>query len=142
MIGLRQFREYLESVVARVDALHAAEPLAVEANMADRVAKFKEEETPVLFFLPPSADGEGDADSFRETSLCVVFVMAKYLPRVKTSFEVLEETQPVAEEVKKLLVRDSAAPCHFLKLEHNTVSTLPETEFFGNWAGWSIAFKA
>ena len=37
-------------------------------------------------------------------------------------------------------VVDSRRPCHFLKVDNTTISTLPETEFFGNWAGWSIGF--
>lgn len=140
MILLKQFREYWEAIVTRVDGLKSAAPLTIEANMADKVGKIPESESPVLFYLPPTAEGRGGADSYGEENMCVVFVMAKYNPRTATSTDVLEEVQPVVEALKKKIIEDSRLPCHFLKVENNTVSTMPETEFFGNWAGWSVGF--
>lgn len=140
MIALAQYRKYWESMVERVDGLREAVPLTVEANMADKVGRIRLEDTPVLFYMPPSAEGKGNVDSFAEDNLCVVFVMQKYNPRITTGDRVLEETQPVAETVKRLLLADSSTGCHFLNAAPGSMSTLPETEFFGDWAGWSIAF--
>lgn len=140
MIALRQYREYWEAMVARVEGLNSALPLTVEASMADKVARMKEEQSPALFYMPPSAEGKGRPDAFAEENMCVVFVMKKYNPKSSTSAEALEDVQPVAEKVKELLLLDGLSPCHFLKAEGDTFSTVPETEFFGNWAGWSVAF--
>lgn len=140
MITLKKLREYWESMIGRVDGLKSVVPLTVEANMADKVGKIKEEQTPTLFYLPPTAEGKGNADAFGEENMCVIFVMQKYDPRKITSADVLEAVQPVVEELKAKMVEDSRRPCHFLKVDNTTISTLPETEFFGNWAGWSIGF--
>ena len=140
MISLKQLREYFEGLVERVDGLKQAVPLTIEANMADKVNSIGEEESPVLFYLPPSSEGAGSIDAFNDRSACVIFIMKKYTPRRSTSAAVLEDTQPVAEEVKAALLEDSRRPCHFLKADIATLSTMPETEFFGNWAGWSVAF--
>lgn len=140
MILLKQLREYFEGMVARVDGLKKSVALTVEANMADKINNIGEDESPTLFYLPPSADGSGGPDSFNDRSMCVIFVMQKYNPRKSTSADALESSQPVAEAVKAAILEDSRLPCHFLKADISTLSTLPETEFFGNWAGWSIGF--
>lgn len=141
MIALKSLREYWEGMIGRVDGLKSVVPLTVEANMADKVGKVKEEQAPTLFYLPPTASGKGNnPDAFGEDNMCVIFVMQKYNPRTSTSAEVLEDVQPVVEALKAKIIEDSSRPCHFLKADISTISTLPETEFFGNWAGWSIGF--
>ena len=140
MITLKSYREYWEAMADRVEGLGSVEPLAVEAGMADKVNAVRDAEAPVLFYLPPSGQGSGSIDSFADDNLCVIFVMARYTPRVQTSFEVLEQVQPVVEAVKARLLADSALPCHFLQVDPTKISTIPEAELFGNWAGWSIAF--
>lgn len=140
MIALKSLREYWESMIGRVDGLKSVVPLTVEANMADKVGNVKEEQTPTLFYLPPTASGKGNPDAFGEDNMCVIFVMQKYNPRTSTSAEVLEDVQPIVEALKAKIIEDARRPCHFLKADISTISTLPETEFFGNWAGWSIGF--
>lgn len=140
MILLKQLREYFEGLADCIPGLKGATLLTVEQNMADKVNDIPEDDTPTLFYLPPSANGAGDPDSFNDKSLCVVFIMQKYNPRKSTSAEALEASQPIAEAVKAAILADSSRPCHFLTADISTISTLPETEFFGNWAGWSIGF--
>lgn len=140
MIALKSLREYWESMIGRVDGLKSVVPLTIEANMADKVGKTPENSTPTLFYLPPTAEGKGNADAYGEENMCVIFVMQKYNPRATTSADVLEDVQPVVEALKAKMIEDSRRPCHFLKVDNSTISTLPETEFFGNWAGWSIGF--
>lgn len=142
MIALKSLREYWESMVDRVDGLKKAVMLTVESNMADKVTSIKEADSPTLFYLAPSAEGSGGPDSYSEETMCVIFVMAKYNPRSSTSADTLEQVQPIAEAVKALLLQDRRRPCHFLHSLDHSISTIPETEFFANWAGWSIAFKA
>lgn len=142
MISLREFRAYCEGLVARLPEVKTAVPLTLEANMADRLPGLKEEDCPVLFFLPPSAQGGGYIDAYTEESQCVIFVMAKFTARTQTSVETLERVQPAVEAVKRCLLEDSLMPCHFLKVLPSSLNILPETEFFRDWAGWSIAFKS
>ena len=140
MIALKLLREYWEGMIGRVDGLKSVVPLTIEANMADKVGKTPESSTPALLYLPPTAEGKGDVDAFGEENMCVIFVMQKYNPRTSTSTDVLEAVQPVVEALKAKIIEDSRRPCHFLKVDNSTISTMPETEFFGNWAGWSLAF--
>lgn len=140
MIPLKSLREYWESMIGRVDGLKSVVPLTIEANMADKVGKVPESSSPTLFYLPPTAEGKGNSDAFGEENMCVIFIMQKYNPRTATSAEVLEAVQPIVEALKAKLIEDGRRPCHFLKADVTTLSTLPETEFFGNWAGWSVGF--
>lgn len=140
MILLKDLRVYFENVTTRVDGLKKVVGISIEANMADRVNTVNEDDTPALFYLPPSGDGSGCVDRFCDKSMIVLFVMKKYNPRKTTSIEVLEDVQPVVEALKDLLVADSGTACCPLEIDLSTISTLPETEFFGNWAGWSVGF--
>ena len=140
MILYSELSAFMDELVERIPALKMSVPITIESNMADKIGKIGEGETPVLFFLPPSGTGSGSVDAYCEDSACVVFVMQKYNPRTATSAQVLADTHPLVETVKAELLRKSRCPCCFTKLDYSSISTLPETEFFGCWAGWSIAF--
>lgn len=138
MISLRKLREYWQSLPARVNGLKSAEPLSVESNMADKVGKVSEEATPVLFHLAPSIEITDHCDARTEQQAVVLFVMQKYNPRTTTSEDVLAEVQPVAAAIVDTILDDARQPCFPLRFDRK-ISIMPETEFFGNWAGWSIA---
>ena len=140
MILLKDLRLYAESLAVAVPELVKAMPITIEANMADRIGSISEDESPVLFFLPPSGQSIGRTDAFREDSLFVLFVMKKYNPRKCTAYQALEDVHPVAEKVKAVMLKDAGCPCHFMRIDVGSITTMPETEFFGNWAGWSIGF--
>ena len=140
MILFSELRSYMESLVDSIPGLKSCVPITVETNMADKVSSIPTDETPVLFYLPPSGSGDGSPDAFTEETACVLFVMEKYNPRTTTSAEVLELTHPLVETLKGKLLEAARCPCHFMHIVVPSISTLPETEFFGNWAGWSIAF--
>lgn len=142
MINLKDFRLYWEQMLERVPQLHSVEMISVEANMANKVGKIDAEQTPTLFYMPPTATAMGGPDSWREENKCVIFIMQKYTPSRQTSAEVLEQVQPVVEAVKRLLVEDAGVPCLIPHINAASIDTLPETEFFANWAGWSVAFDA
>ena len=140
MISIAKLKQLCESMVGSATGLVAAVPVSVEANMADKVNAVSEDETPVLFYLPPSAQGRGHVDRFEEENMVVLFVMVRYRPRTSTSFDALAASQPAAEAVKNRLVELAASPCAEIRPDLSSINILPETEFFGNWAGWSIGF--
>ncbi|MDE5750106.1 MAG: hypothetical protein K2H87_04985 [Duncaniella sp.] len=142
MINLADYRRYIESVARTVPGIKSVVPLSVDASMADRVGSVSEDDSPTLFFLVPSAEGKGSTDAWKEENLCVIFVMKRFNPRVSTSFDALVETQPLVEAVKSALFDGDYDGCRPLGVDAGTLSTIPETEFFGDWAGWSVAFTA
>ena len=96
MISIAKLKQLCESMVGSATGLVAAVPVSVEANMADKVNAVSEDETPVLFYLPPSAQGRGHVDRFEEENMVVLFVMVRYRPRTSTSFDALAASQPAA----------------------------------------------
>lgn len=141
MINLLQYREYWERVAARLDSLTGVMPVAVDKDMGKKIQALPTGSV-TLFILPPGGESESkNLDAFREANQCVVFVMEKYDPQRKTSFAALESSQKAIEEVKALMLDDLAAGCPVMRFDVSTLNTLPETEFFAGFAGWSIGFK-
>lgn len=142
MINLLQYREYWERVAARLESVTGVLPVTIDKDMSRRIQSLASGSV-TLFVFPPIADSTAkNADSFKEDNRCVIFVMKKYDPQRKTSFDILEETQPVTENVKSMLLDDLSAPCAPFKIEVDSIETAPETELYGVFAGWSIAFNA
>jgi len=140
MISLTQYREYWEGVAARVAGISGVLAVAIDKTMGDKIKSIPKGST-TLFILPPGAEGSGGVDSFTEKNMCVVFLMAKYDPQRKTSFELLEETQPLIEKVKGVMLSDQAAGCPVMRIDVPSIETMPETELYGTFAGWSISFN-
>lgn len=142
MINLLHYREYWERVADRLDSVTGVLPVTIDKNMSRRIQSLTSGSVS-LFVFPPLADSATkNPDSFRENNRCVVFVMEKYDPQRKKSFDILEETQPIAELVKSMLLDDLSAPCAPFRIEVDSIETAPETELYGMFAGWSIAFNA
>lgn len=142
MINLARYRQYWQNVADRLDSVTGVLPVTIDKEMSRRIQSLRSGSV-TLFVFPPMAEGSGkNVDSFSEGNNCVLFVMKKYDPQRQTSFDVLEETQPVAEAVKSLLLDDQRAPCFGFKVELQSIETAPETELFGMFAGWSVAFNA
>lgn len=141
MINLLQYREYWERVVARLDSVTGVLPVAVDKDMGKKIQALPTGSV-TLFILPPGGESESrNQDAFREANQCVVFVMEKYDPQRKTAFAALESSQKAIEEVKAMMLDDLAAGCPVMRFDVSTLNTLPETEFFAGFAGWSIGFK-
>lgn len=141
MINLREYREYWEKMAARIDELTAALPATADEEIGKKLQKMKSGET-ILFYMPPTGEGKGpDIDSYRDDSLCVIFIMRKYDAQKEDAYETLEKSQPVIEEIKALMLSDMAAGCPVMKIDHRSLSTLPETGFYRSMAGWSLGFK-
>lgn len=141
MINLLQYREYWERVAARLESVTGVLPVAVDKDMGKKIQALPTGSV-TLFILPPGGESDSkDPDAFREANQCVVFVMEKYDPQRKTSFSALESSQKAIEKVKALMLDDLAAGCPVMRFDVSTLNTLPETEFFAGFAGWSIGFK-
>ena len=141
MINLLQYREYWERVADRLESVTGVLPVAVDKDMGKKIQALPTGSV-TLFILPPGGESDSkNPDAFREANQCVVFVMEKYDPQRKTSFAVLESSQKAIEEVKTLMLDDLAAGCPVMRFDVSTLNTLPETEFFAGFAGWSIGFK-
>jgi hypothetical protein len=141
MINLLQYREYWERVADRLDSVSGVLPVAVDKDMGKKIQALPTGSV-TLFILPPGGESDSkNPDAFREANQCVVFVMEKYDPQRKTSFAALESSQKAIEEVKTLMLDDLAAGCPVMRFDVSTLNTLPETEFFAGFAGWSIGFK-
>lgn len=141
MINLTAYKEYWERLAKRVPLITGVLPVTVDEAMAKRITSLQKGSV-TLFVLPPAAESEAkNIDSFKEENECVVFVMEKYDPQRKISFAALESSQKAIEEVKALMLDDLAAGCPVMRFDVSTLNTLPETEFFAGFAGWSIGFK-
>lgn len=141
MINLVKYREYWERVAARLESVTGVLPVAVDKDMGKKLQALPTGSV-TLFILPPGGESDSkNSDAFREANQCVVFVMEKYDPQRKTSFAALESSQKAIEEVKTLMLDDLAAGCPVMRFDLSTLNTLPETEFFAGFAGWSIGFK-
>lgn len=141
MINLLQYREYWERVADRLESVTGVLPVAVDKDMGKKIQALPTGSV-TLFILPPGGESDSkNPDAFREANQCVVFVMEKYDPQRKTSFAALESSQKAIEEVKTLMLDDLAAGCPVMRFDVSTLNTLPETEFFAGFAGWSIGFK-
>lgn len=141
MINLLQYREYWERVADRLESVTGVLPVAVDKDMGKKIQALPTGSV-TLFILPPGGESDSkNPDAFREANQCVVFVMEKYAPQRKTSFAALESSQKAIEEVKALMLDDLAAGCPVMRFDVSTLNTLPETEFFAGFAGWSIGFK-
>lgn len=141
MTGLKEYRLYWDGLAARAGDISETLPLTVDDDMARRIMRL-ERDSVSLFFLPPSSRSEArDADSWSESDDCVVFVMGRFDPQRRTSWDVLEQTQPVMERLKELMLADVAAGCCVMRLDVRSLSTMPETKFYAGFAGWSLGFR-
>ena len=141
MINLLQSRESWERVAGRLESVTGVLPVAEDKDMGKKIQALPTGSV-TLFILPPGGESDSkNPDAFCEANQCVVFVMEKYDPQRKTSFSALESSQKAIEEVKALMLDDLAAGCPVMRFDVSTLNTLPETEFFAGFAGWSIGFK-
>lgn len=142
MINLTQFREYWQSVADRLDSITGVLPVTIDNEMGKKIQRLPTDSL-TLFVFPPLADSNArNLDAFRESNRCVVFVMKKFNPARESAFDLLEETQPIVETIKSYLLDDQRTPCRAFNVDVATIETAPETELYGTFAGWSIAFNA
>lgn len=141
MINLIQYRQYWERMADRIGSITGVLPITLDEQMGKKIQSLPAESV-TLFVLPPLAESEAkNPDSFKEVNKCVVFLMAKYDPQRRSSFDVLEQTQPVIDLVKGCMMADQSAGCPVMRIDVGSIDTAPETELYGRFAGWSIGFN-
>lgn len=140
MIALDAYRRYWEAFARHVPGISEVMPVTIDKQMGRKIQALPRGSV-TLFVLPPVAESTGGADAFGEKNLCVLFLMAKYDPQRSSAFEVLERTQPLVEELKRRLLTDLSAGCSPLRINGNGITTAPETELYGDFAGWSVEFS-
>lgn len=143
MIDIKIYREYWEGVQKRIPGIKKILPVTIDEEMSKTIQGISKDDCPVLFILIPSATGNStSADNIQENNLCVVFLMDKYDPQRKGAYQTIEEVQPVMEQIKRILINDSATDCPVIsKIDLTSLSTLPESGFYRTFAGWSLAFS-
>lgn len=140
MIDLILYRKYWESVAERVNEVNSSLPVTVDEGMAKKILNLAKGTT-TLFIFPPTASSKATFDVWRESNDCVLMVMEKYDPQLRTAFDVLETSQKAIESIKYMMFDDLSSSCSVMKILPETINTMPETEFFAGMAGWSIGFK-
>lgn len=142
MISLAKYRKYWEEMAAGIEGISDVLPVTVDDQMGRKIQSLLLNSC-TLFVMPPLAESKArTADDYREKCNCVVFVMAKYDPQRIDSFSLLEQTQPIIEEIKRRLLNDLTSGCSPMRLDVSSIETAPETELYGRFAGWSIMFVA
>jgi hypothetical protein len=129
-------------VAQRIEAITATMGVTVDEDMGPRLQNIPAG-TATLFWIVPSAQPHkgSDADNFSEDNICVIFVMKKYDRQRTRATECLEAVQPIIEAIKQTIIDDMATGCQVLAgLDVSTLSTIPETGFYGDFAGWSLGF--
>lgn len=142
MIDLKDYRAYWEGVAERIESLSSCLGVTVDDDMGG-VLQDIAMEAMTLFWIVPNAQTRKGAgvDAYQEDNTCVVFVMMKYDRQRRTAVETLEVVQPVIEAIKGLLLEDMSGGCPTLAgLDVGTLSTIPETGFYNDFAGWSLGF--
>lgn len=142
MIDLKEYREYWESVANRIPVITSCMGVTVDDEMGHRLQEIAMD-TATLFWIVPNAQARKGAgvDAYQEDNTCVIFVMTKYDRQRRSAVEALERVQPVMEAIKGLLMDDMAGGCPALAgLDVGTLSTIPETGFYNDFAGWSLGF--
>lgn len=134
MINLLHYREYWEGVGRRVNSITEVLPVTIDEQMGKKIQSLPANSVNLFVFPPLAESGAKNVDNFKEVNKCVVFVMAKYDPQRRNSFDVLEQTQPIIDEVKSILLKDQRAGCPVMRVEVDSIDTAPETELYGRFA--------
>lgn len=140
MINLKEYREYWERVAQRIDGISSVLPVTLDKDMGAKIQRLSRDSV-TLFILPPMAEASGSWDNFKEKNVCVIFLMKKFDPQKESAFSVLEGTQRLTELVKEVMMVDQTSGCPLMRIDISSIDTAPETELYGNFAGWSIGFN-
>lgn len=141
MVNLKEYREFWEDVANVVDEITSLLPVTIDDQMGKKIQGLPKNSVTLFMFPPVSESTARTADNYGEKNNCVIFLLEKFDPLRSTSFEILEKTQPALDRVKALLVKKLGAPCSPMKLDVSSIEIAPETELYGTFAGWSIAFN-
>ena len=143
MIPLRDYNRYWQGVCKRIKQLRTMVPITVDEELGQHLGDLSQDELPVLFVMVPDSEGEGDnADNYTDICEAVVLMGDKYDSQCGGAIECLEEIQPIAEELKEILLTDSTQGCPVIKdIRPRSLRTVAVTNLYNNFAGWMISFK-
>lgn len=142
MIDLKEYKEFWEELAVRLEGVKSVVPVVIDEEMGKKIQSLKDSDLPALFWAPPMAESNRDSnpDALAESNTCVVYIMTRYDPLKSSSLDALVETQPAIEELKRLVMGEYSGRCGIINLDPTTFSTMPETRFYRNFAGWSLGF--
>lgn len=142
MIALSNYRSYWEGVAARVEGITGTMGVTVDEDMGPRLQDIPTDAATLFWIVPSAQPHKGsDVDNYSEDNICVIFVMKKYDRQRQRATDTLEQVQPIIEQLKQTIIDDMAEGCQVLAgLDVTTLSTIPETGFYGDFAGWSLGF--
>lgn len=139
MIRIEDYRRMLE-LLADDAGISQVMAVTVDEEMGRRLSRLPADSV-TLFFLPPLAEVKSKShDALAEENQCVLFVMRKYDPQRLETIDALAQTQDPAEAIKASLVEELSRACSHWRLDITSVSTMPETQFYRGFAGWSLGF--
>ena len=141
MINLVEYRQYWECMAERIGSITGVLPITLDEQMGKKIQSLAADSVTLFVLLPLAESTAKNPDSFKEVNKCVVFLMAKYDPQRRSSFDVLEQTQPVIDLVKECIMVDQSTGCPVMRIDVSSIDTAPETELYGRFAGWSIGFN-
>lgn len=142
MVNLSEYEEYWQGVARRIEGIHDVTFVTVDQDMSKKVSSLTPATLPTLFVVVPSARTYGrNVDAMGEINVAVVFLMDKYDPQRGGSYDCIKRLQPIIQAVKQTVMNDAGMGCPVLgRFDLESLSTLPESEFYGTMAGWSIGF--
>lgn len=142
MVNLVKYKEYWQRLPERVTGIGNVTFVTTSEDFGKIVQAMSPASLPMLWVLVPQSRSSGTTvDSFKERTVCVVFLMTKYDPQRKNEYDELAYIQYIIEEIKETMMNDVAGGCHILRsIDPQSVQTLPETEVYKTLVGWSISF--
>lgn len=143
MINLRDYNNYWQRVATRIQAIGSVIPVTIDEDLAHYLSDLQEKQLPVLFVMVPESTGDGvNVDGYNDVCDGIVIIGDKYDPQREGAVASLEQTQDVAEELKQLLLEDTAQGCQVIsQIENHSMKMAPVTNLYNNFAGWLLTFR-
>ena len=143
MINLRDYNNYWQRVATRIQAIGSVIPVTIDEDLAHYLSDLQEKQLPVLFVMVPESTGDGvNVDGYNDVCDGIVIIGDKYDPQREGAVASLEQTQDVAEELKQLLLEDTAQGCQVIsQIENHSMKMAPVTNLYTNFAGWLLTFR-
>lgn len=143
MINLREYNNYWQRVALRMQNIGCVIPVTIDEDLAHYLSDLQEKQLPVLFVMVPESTGDGvNVDGYTDVCDGIVIIGDKYDPQREGAVACLEQTQTVAEEVKQLLLEDTAQGCQVIsQVENQSLRLSAVTNLYNNFAGWLLTFR-
>lgn len=143
MINLKEYNNYWRRVATRLQSVGEVIPVTVDEDLAHYLSDLEDKQLPVLIVLVPESTGDGvNVDGYTDQCDGLVILGDKYDPQREGAVASLEQTQSVAEEIKQLLLEDTAQGCQVIsQVENQSLKMFAITNLYNNFAGWMLSFR-